>query len=189
MLQKWSEGHYANDDSGLNLIAIVLTHKYDGEILTSKMLRGEDHHRASHIHAVAAELGYVVGLAKLRYRILGVAHEDCERACERCESRDDYEMEMEMTQVASTCIKMDNMVDLDGVPIPGFAKLKLSKANLILDKRFQKQKPDKAKFYAYSRCGYDDSDTDCDIGVRDLNVVFSHPDVDTSYHVVALSIT
>ena len=170
VLQKWSDGHYANH-SGLNLVAIVLTHKYDKKGLTLKMLRGEDHHRASHIRNVAEELGYVVGLAKLRYRILGVTDEDCDNFCERCESRGHDGTEMEMSRVRSTCIKIDNMVDLSGSPIRGFAKLKLLKSNLILDNPFENQKPDTALVYENSHSGYAYSDTDCDIGVRNFSDV------------------
>ena len=176
VLQKWSEGHYAKH-SGLDLVAIVLTHKYDEKDMTLKMLRGEDLHRASHIHAAAAEMGYIVGLAKLRYRILGVTDEDCESLCERCESRGHDGTQMEMYRVRSTCIKIDNMVDLAGSPIPGFAKLKLSKANLILDNPFKNQKPDTALVYQTSHRGYAYSDTDCDIGVRNFSIVFWYPDI------------
>jgi hypothetical protein len=166
VLQKWSNGYYT-DHSGLNLIAIVLTHKYDGEVLSLNTLKGEDHHRASHIRTVAEEMGYVVGLAKLRYRNLGITDEDCE-SCERCESLGLTDKELEMSEVNSTCIKIDNMVDFAGSPIPRFAKLKLAKANLILDNPFEGQKPDEAEVYEYSRCGHEYSDTDCEIGVRDF---------------------
>jgi hypothetical protein len=185
VLEKWSDGYYANY-SGQNLIAIVLTHKYDGEDLRLKTLRGEDHHRASHIRTVAEEMGYVVGLAQLRYLNLGTT-DDSEYfdydGCGRCESR--LRDDEEMFEVKATFINIDNMVDFAGSPIPGFAKLKLAEANLILDKPFEDQTPDRAKVHRYGDLRDAYSNSDCDLGVRYFNVISSYPDIDfliTSRH-------
>jgi hypothetical protein len=151
VLQKWSKGHYT-DDSGLNLVAIVLTRKYDGD-LALKTLKGEDLHRVSHISAVAAEMGYVAGLARLKYRNLGIARGDMDRClCECCESRGIDGEGIEMLEVNFTCITIENIVDLAGLPMPGFAgyaKLELSEVNLIFDNPFENQKPDIGELHTH----------------------------------------
>jgi hypothetical protein len=167
-LQKWSEGHYTNR-SGPDIIAIILTHKYDIQDLSLDMLRGEDRHRVSHISFVAEEMGYVVGLAELQYRNIGNSKEDLDR-CESCEARNDEEL----ANVTSTHIKISNLIDLAGLPMPGFAKLKLSKANLILDDPFEHMKPDKVEFhsryfhYSNSKRRFD-SDSDSGVVVRNFS--------------------
>jgi hypothetical protein len=131
-------------------------------------------------------MGYVVGLAQLQYRNLGITDEDC--GCECCSSQDRDDKDLEMCEVSFMFIKIDNMVDLTGLRIPGFASLKLSETNLILDNPFEKQKPDGAKAHSYGDLRDAYSGPDCDIGVRDFNVVFSYPDVDTflSHHGINL---
>jgi hypothetical protein len=146
VLRRWSEGHYPlANDLRLKIITFLLSRKYDEVKLTMDALEGEDAHKISHIRPVAEEMGYVIGLAVLSYRIFGYGPDD-DGHCECC-NRDDEGME----EVTSTRISIDNLVDLDGSPIPGFTKLKLDKMNLIPDDPFQ-DKPDEIEIHSYSRC-------------------------------------
>jgi hypothetical protein len=146
VLRRWSEGHYPlANDLRLKIITFLLSRKYDEVKLTMDALEGEDAHKISHIRPIAEEMGYVIGLAVLSYRIFGYGPDD-DGHCECC-NRDDEGME----EVTSTRISIDNLVDLDGSPIPGFTKLKLDEMNLIPDDPFQ-DKPDEIEVHSYSRC-------------------------------------
>jgi hypothetical protein len=135
------------------------------------MPRGEDRHRTSHIRFVAEEMGYVIGLAELQYRNFGKSKEGSDR-CESCEARNDQEL----AYVASTRINISNLVDLAGLPMPEFAKLKLSKANLILDDPFEDLNPDRMEvrshYVRYSK-RRPDLDSDSEIIVRDFSCILT----------------
>jgi len=164
VLHRWSEGHYPlPNDSGLKIIVFLLRHEYRGAKLTMDALKGEDAHKISHIRPIAEELGYVIGLAVLSYRLIGLHYEDDER-CEHCDIPD------EMSEVLSTRISIDNLVDLDGSPMVKFTKLKLDEKNVIPDLDFETEKPDETEFRDCYR-GYCDmvSDSESETVVRDYH--------------------
>ena len=91
--------------------------------------------------------------------------------CECCESRGIDGKGIEMAEVNFTSITIDEIVDLGGLPLPGFngfATLELSEANLILDN----QNPDGGEIHVQGRLRGLNSSSDCNVGVRDFNVVF-----------------
>jgi hypothetical protein len=60
-------------NSDLKIIVHLFKNLYAEDNLTMEVLKGKDAHTVSHVRSIAAELGYVVAFANLKYKLIGRA--------------------------------------------------------------------------------------------------------------------
>jgi cobalamin biosynthesis protein CobT len=72
VLRDWAQGMYP-DDSDRKIMVHLFRNLYTEDNLTVEALRGEDANMVSHLRSIAAELGYVIAFANLKYKLIGRA--------------------------------------------------------------------------------------------------------------------
>jgi len=72
VLRNWAEGMY-QENSDLKVMVHLFKNTYAEDNLTLEVLQAEDAHRVSNIRSIAAELGYVIAFANLKYKLIGRA--------------------------------------------------------------------------------------------------------------------
>ncbi|KAJ7491124.1 hypothetical protein FB451DRAFT_1222132 [Mycena latifolia] len=121
-LRKWSDIQEYEPDAAPSIIACPLRHEYRDNDLRADTLRLEDRHRVIHLKVLCDELGFQLGLATLDDHLIGTADEGPNR---------DGQGRPRMLRVNSRRLTIKEVLDFDGVLLPGMTKLELNETDLV----------------------------------------------------------
>jgi hypothetical protein len=155
VLTKWREDKYTEVPE-LPLLAYLLDQEYSSLDLKDgfKALKGADACLVTNLRDVAEELGYMICLATLEKRVSGPA-DDCGDRRKRYrysveEDEDDFYHAPGMIEEGDTTTSILGLVDLKGVSLLPFGKIKLNDCNLIPSDPFEDETPDKVEYEGYN---------------------------------------
>ncbi|KAK7035880.1 WW domain-containing protein [Favolaschia claudopus] len=120
--RKWSDIQEYTPDSVPSIIAYPLLHEYRDDDLRADILKLEDRHKVIHLKALCDELGFQLGLATLDDHHIGSADESSTR---------DGQGRPRMLRVNTRRLTIKEVLDFDGVPLPGLTKLELDETNVV----------------------------------------------------------
>lgn len=151
---KWREDKYTEVPE-LPLLAYLLDHKYSSLDLKDgiKALKGADVHLVTTLRNIAEELGYMIGLATLEKRVSGPADNCGDHRKRYCYSDEEDEEEEVgfynapgMIEEEDSTTNILGLVDLKGISLLPFGKIKLDDCNLIPSDPFEDKLPDKVEY-------------------------------------------
>ena len=160
VLRKWRKGAYTID-ADRDMVAYLLKHEYSAANLAfgAKTLKGEDAHKIANLRIVADELGFMVCLANLSYKVIGVADDDFgyrDRGWKRGRyGYDSYDDDDDggvpsMIEVTEKTLGVSNLVDLEGNMLLGQnTTLPIDEHNLIPKDPFEDVDPDDQDYEGY----------------------------------------
>ncbi|KAI0720055.1 hypothetical protein C8T65DRAFT_736222 [Cerioporus squamosus] len=110
------------EDEGPQKLICLLEHKYSQANLRGSALKGADAHRVSLLDMLARALGFHLGLASIVYHESGYGDDDGGSYYNRRDwyhhgDDDDEEEDVGMAEVTDSDIRVENLVDLNGLDI------------------------------------------------------------------------
>ncbi|EFI26740.1 hypothetical protein CC1G_15664 [Coprinopsis cinerea okayama7 len=159
VFMKWNEDMYPDSPS---FLAYLLNHHYSSVNLAkgAKGLKGSDAHLVSRLVPMSEELGFSLGLAKLRCKVTGTA--DCESGDMYYNKRarrgyhDDYGdyygrgRQPRMEEVMDKVYQLTNAVTLEGKDAMGGQRtITVDEDDLIPREPFEDMSPDKEEYEGY----------------------------------------
>lgn len=145
VLRNWKDGLYKAPIP--SSIAYVLDHRYSVQELGGGInsLKPPDLHKLTFLLPIAKELGYVIGLGSLLHIIKGYA--TMRRSYyDNAESGEDDESEIEQMESPETLTSISDIVNLDGVPIPGLTEFDIDTEGFLSGTSINKRKPDEKEY-------------------------------------------
>ncbi|KAJ7221549.1 hypothetical protein GGX14DRAFT_430109 [Mycena pura] len=143
-LHKWSNLQAYDPDAAPTILAYPLAHEYrdsDGDLRTDT-LRLEDRHKVLHLKGLCDEAGFQLGLAMLDDHLIGTADENGAGAGAGQGRDGQGQGHPRMARVNSRRLTIKEVLDFDGVPIPGMTKLELNEADLVKTAQQPETAPD-----------------------------------------------
>jgi hypothetical protein len=145
VLRNWRDGLYKKPIP--SFIAYVLDNRYTTQELQGGMisLKKSDLHKLTFVLPTAKELGYVVALGSLLHVITGYA--SMYRSYQQdAESGEDDASDIERMEDPETSTTISDIVDLDGVAIPGLTKFDIGTESFLSGTSINKREPDEKEY-------------------------------------------
>ena len=142
VLEKWRDGVYKEKCypelrlPEQKIVVCVLEHQYSSANLKegAKSLKGADAHKVTYIRPIAEDLGFSVGLASLKHRVIAPSYSDYDE--------DEWRYGGPDTEVTTT---IKNVVDLCGSTLIPAKKLDICEVHVVPKALFDDDTPDNSE--------------------------------------------